>query len=155
MTKIPVSEAPASPWLDAAVARAKYGDDLVVDLEHGLIATSEDRLRESLGSGWIGWDCGPNGEAPSFCMELPKYSMHIGDAWDLKPEQGFVVICRFSDHSECEWHELIDADDPDCEGFLDYDTVAETAPLAITRAYLLARGVTEIEVPESELQVVD
>jgi len=141
MKRIPIDECPAGPEIDAAVAKARYSEiELVIDLEHGLIATSETRLCESLESGWIGWKSTLNGEVESFCLKLLKYSTDITEAWELVDGAG--IQHAPSIYRIARWY---------CNFMVDGEQIeswATTAPLAIIRAFLKAKGIEFVEVPD-------
>lgn len=148
MKRIPVDECPAGRAIDVAVAIAGYDKNLVVDFEYGLIATSKMRLREALESGWIGWDSILKGEAGSFCLESPKYSTDIVAAWDLMRLESMAIIPLKSDRWLAIPYSAIPDDYTAYKIDLTDGEIASTAPLAIARAYLKARGVEFVEVPE-------
>jgi len=149
MKQIPIDECPAGPELDAAVAKARYSEiELVIDLEHGLIATSETRLCESLESGWIGWESILKGEAESFCLKLLKYSTDITEAWELMELEKMAIIPLKSDRWLAIPYSAIPDDYTAYRIDLADGEIASTAPLAITRAYLKAKGVEFVEVAD-------
>jgi hypothetical protein len=69
--------------VDKEVARILYDDILVFDDKLRLMSTSQNRLKDSISSGWIGMDNTIVGEPVSFCLELPRYSCSIENAWLL------------------------------------------------------------------------
>ena len=124
--KIDVRECEAGPVVDAACAEALG----FVELPQG-----------DYGSEWLHVETG------AMPMGLPKYSTEIAPAWELVEAMGekwFVVQVEMVRGSHCscivfDWS--IEARDGNvAEGY------ANTMPLAICRAFLLAHGVTELEV---------
>lgn len=151
MTKIPIGECPAGPALDAAVIRTLWSekvDSLVVDFKHMLFASGEDRLQESLDSGGVGVDNIVMGEAESFCLKLPEFSTDIAAAWRLAEQLAIdyeFYIVNYKTERIRGW----------CANYRRYQQEwnsidADTAPLAITRAYLKVRGVEFVEIPNDE-----
>jgi hypothetical protein len=125
MPKIPVAQAPAGPALDAAVAEARTGN----------------KWEE----GWM------QGVRPY------PWSTDIAAAWELVEAEYMAIIPL----DNGMWVAPLDVamtnywNSPDGELALSYyelhlgnSIVADTAPLAIARAYLKAKGVEEVEVPD-------
>jgi len=138
MDLISVDVCPAGIALDLAVEELRQGCSLVLDKERRLIATSVDRLRQTIESGWIGWE-GSKDTPAVFCLELPKYSTDMVAAFTLvlnPPEsENHVYLPSITQHEAGDWLVSFGRMSP---------IAGHTLPLAITRAYLKARGVTEI-----------
>jgi hypothetical protein len=137
MAKIPVTDCPAGPALDAAVAKVLGWTDLTFNA----YTPVGRKLCGTHPSGKGGFD--GHGR-----MIVTRWSEDIARAWEL--------WCAMD--GEKRLHEYSDGS---CTCFLggmsyggssDYaDGVhasADKAPLAITRAFLLAHGGTEVEVPD-------
>ena len=129
MKQIPVDECPAGIYLDVAVTKAQYhGEHLVIDFKHRLFSTSDRAIS---------------------CIKLSRYSTDIAAAWELveilyRQAEEWISIAR--DSSGNYWAGVIGSvSDWD---WWKYSSVAGTVPLAITRAYLKAKGVEFVEVPE-------
>jgi len=138
MKRVPISECPAGPWLDAAVAQAR--GSLVFsqpDFGRWFVASSIDAFHMVMRSGeFIETDSsGPM----DFCYKLPRYSIDIAAAWELVEE--LKMRCGYDP----------EGGDPFAfvsEGTHTWMSFAETVPLAVARAYLWIKGVTEVEIPE-------
>lgn len=68
---------------DIDIARLVYGNHIVYNERNRLIASSQERLDESLESGYVGWDNIGRNDLPSFCILLPYYTISMKDAWGL------------------------------------------------------------------------
>ena len=148
MKRIPVDECPAGIEIDVAVARVRHSEiNLVVDFEHGLIATSQERLAEALREGWIGWDISED-KPIRFCIKLSKYSTDIITAWELVELEKIAVIPLKSDRWLAIPYSTIPDDYTAYKIDLMDGEIASTAPLAITRAFLKAKGIKFVEVPD-------
>ena len=163
MKQIPVDECPAGSWLNVAVAIAqgwkyhKKCDRCFISPKH----VYDDR--KYIGDNWDSTQCHPyiedtNGNRYSLCpdghsnsldiISLSSWSTDIASAWELVELEKMAVIPLKND----QWLAIPYSAIPD-----DYTTykidltdgeIASTAPLAITRAYLKARGVEFVEIPE-------
>lgn len=68
--------------INKEIAKIIYGKDIVIDDEHGLIASSKERLLESLriGRGGIETTNDKTSPKPTFCLEIPDYCGNIKSA---------------------------------------------------------------------------
>lgn len=152
MPKIPVDEAPAGPWLDAAVAQAL--GHLVAhqpDFGRWFIASDADALQEGLNHGEF-WEDITDPVRVRYCSTMPKYSSRIEAAWELVeklvPDFRCDLTSRYNHSPErnmVEWGASFVGEGGHFVGY------APDAPLAIARAYLKAKGMTEIETQEEAL----
>jgi len=132
MPKIHVSDCPAGFVLDAAVAETRgwrwilypspFGDDVVMRC-----IVPPEKFKPELAA---------KGNEPPGYLYLPKYSTDIATAWPLVEE--LKMRCGYS-HQRHEPFAMLE-----CEEYGTLVQYADTVPLAITRAYLKARGVTEV-----------
>jgi len=134
MKRVPISECPAGPWLDAAVAKA---------IGYEVNGASVDDTFYPAG-------CIKSGEFVSFNRNLGAWwspSTDITAAWELveegdllvenfltKNEDDKYVICH-KYHGFGEWPEYYEGNDEDVS-------------LVIARAFLRAKGVEYVEIPE-------
>jgi len=128
MKQIPIDECPAGTYLDVAVAKAQYhGEHLVIDFKHRLFSTSDRAIS---------------------CIKLSRYSTDIAPAWELVEElhDQSIFMCLSDENDLYEWYcGLTNAID---DRTISFEIGADTAPLAITRAYLKAKGVEFVEVAD-------
>jgi hypothetical protein len=148
MAKIPVTDCPAGPALDAAVAKVLGWTDLTFDaftpVGRQLCGTHPSKRGGFYGHGR---------------MIVRQWSADIAAAWELA-ETGNISLVRVKNKG---WIALPDSDVLDEDELWETDAAdalsgyyerrlnnvaIEPAPLAITRTYLLAHGVTEVEAPE-------
>jgi hypothetical protein len=132
MAKIPVINCPAGPALDAAVAKVLGWTELPAGAPAW--ETPEGRIRT--------W------EPTSYGMWQP--SEDIASAWELVESMG--IKHSPSLYQVAKWHcnFLVEQKIPP-QGYSvmkPLEASGITAPLAITRAFLLAHGVTEVEVAD-------
>lgn len=146
MAKIPVDEAPAGPEMDAACAEAMGHQVYYCDIrKQFFVASSKDAFEEMQERSALFVNTCSDKPA-RYCQRLPKPSTRIEHAWQLVESddwpESWVIDPEGKDGAwiyEWEWldeQNLI----PICGG--------NPASLAISRAFLKAKGVTEIEVPE-------
>jgi hypothetical protein len=124
MAKIPVTDCPAGPALDAAVAKVMGWERLPV---------------ESVDYPTYKWLAPEEGNWYKRTM-LEVWSFDISAAWKLTERMGPRHAPSL--YQIAKWY---------CNFLVEGERVeasAETAPLAITRAFLLAHGVTEVEPPD-------
>ena len=120
MKQIPVDECPAGTYLDVAVVKAQYhGEHLVIDFKHRLFSTSDRAIS---------------------CIKLSRYSTDIAAAWELIDRMGTQYAPSIYQIGQWYCNFLVDG------GRI--ESCAETAPLAITRAYLKVEEVEFVEVPD-------
>lgn len=140
MPKIPVDECPASPAMDAAVARAlglkvdwsEQPDGRKVAIYLGGEIDSKDGYGR-----WIGW-------RPNWCI-VAQYSTDIAAAWGLLPKMQSaygILLGILHDVTECK----IMKNNKPIIGRAEGEAIKRDAH-AICRAFLKANGVEEIEVP--------
>lgn len=143
MTKqIPVDDCPAGPALDAAVAKVLGWADLVFDA----YTPAGRQLCGTHPSGRGGFD--GNGR-----MIVTRWSADIARAWELVEEAHFSIWCAGGPDKWVwgagYWREgnllcwSYDLDPEDC-----LSPMCEITSLAITRAFLKAKGVEFIEIDE-------
>jgi hypothetical protein len=58
--------------INKEIARIIYGKDIVIDDEHGLIASSQTMLDNTLKNRWLKTEISPDGSI-KFCKEIPYY----------------------------------------------------------------------------------
>jgi len=130
MSKISVDDFPSGPRLDAEVARILGWTELQ-EMKH-----CDD------------WK-GKNPEGHPYM--IPRYSMDIGAAWKLveriTQKEFLSVITLYLDESATVSFEDCSTKNIRCASIL---ADGSTIPLAITRAFLKANGVKEIEVKNDE-----
>ena len=128
MPKIPVDECPAGPALDATVAEA-------LGLKTKWFEYADSKMRLCLvgktASGNVDW------------RSIPAYSTDIAAAWGLWDAD--MTIHRQDGQCHC----ILSPEYGLCMELLlsKASAVADTAPLAICRAFLKANGVEYVEVP--------
>ena len=130
-----VDDCPAGPALDAAVAKA-LGCDVMMEKYAGrLAAFCSCELREH--------------ENPTMYVSgmLKCYSRDIAAAWELEQEMPYFKLIRSSStYWQCKSVFCGDWLDHLCSSCGCQSADAETVPLAICRAFLKAKGVTEVEI---------
>lgn len=140
---VSLREVEAGTEIDLMVAKMLWGLELVLytkDRER-LIATSVNRLEESLDSGWIGYDSRSINDPESFCIELPEYSTRLGKASILLDEMtknGHISIIGTSEKWTVRFSEFTGRNNlEDCIS-------CNTLPLAICKSFLQFKNVNEI-----------
>jgi len=157
MSKIPIDEAPAGPAMDAAVAGALgYEVEWSPQPDGQKVPIYLDgEVNSRSGGRWIGW-------RPNWRI-VPEYSTDIAKAWELveqihqcinKAEDGDPDILPF----DLGWYQRLRLNFGQRSGWwASFDArnikgiepsflcIAETAPLAICRAFLKANGVEYVE----------
>lgn len=142
MKRIPINECPAGAEIDAAVEEAQgrpgyFSDYVIINEKRYDIET------------WIRKPWTPEQPQPGQRIgRMPrKYSTDIQAAWEL-------VESRIAEN-EKNVFDVVSSREPGLRWMAFFDrgkkvrsAMADTAPLAITRAYLNAKGVVFVEVPE-------
>jgi len=136
MSRISVDSCPAGKWMDAAVAKALGWEDLHwKEVDRGL-----DHYEL-----WGWWGKGPNGE----CYLGKYYSTDTAAAMELEPKMPyFKLIRRAASLWQCQSAFCGDWFDHLCSSCGCQFADGETIPLAISRAFLKAKGVKVIEIEE-------
>jgi hypothetical protein len=129
MARIPVDEVPAGPVMDAAVAEALGWKNLHwKEVDRG--------SNHYAPAGW--WGDGPNGE----CYLNKSYSTDIAATWELAPGILNGNHLTFVGNHWSVWHF------DEYDNMPNDDAIAETAALAICRAFLKTNGIEFVEVSE-------
>lgn len=136
MRQVSVDECPAGPWLDAAVAKA-LGYEVKGAFLDGVFFPA---------------GCVKDGEWVSFNRDLGGWwpSTDLAAAWELVEESDLFVDNFLTKNEDGKYIVC-----PIYAGFGEYpeyyEGADENVALAITRAFLKARGIARIEVPDGEL----
>lgn len=121
-----------------------------IDEHYRLMATSQKRLEETILTGMGGMENILENELESFCLKLPEYSRYIVDAWRWvadREETGFSEVRRLSFMGGWEVV-FVKSDTPPVK------VQADTAPMAICRAFLKFNGVDVEELLNENKEVI-
>ena len=138
MTRVPIDQAPAGPALDAAVAGAQGKRVKWMENAIGLSAWPAyfAGLMSSRDTDWI---------SQADWRGVPEYSTDIAAAWELMEAKRAEMMAK-------DWIDFCDILKELIlrnSGWRDvYALLSGLTPLAITRAYLKAKGVETIDIPD-------
>jgi len=147
MPKIPVTQAPAGPALDAAVAEARGWQILVMDNNAFWVTYGEHDMWSASGylsllpdEGWIKEPLPIYGE-----KGIWNPSTDIAAAWELVEEKKSEIMAK-------DWVDFCDILKelilPNSGWRDEYALLSGLSPLTITRAYLKAKSIEEIDIPD-------